>query len=107
MLSKNKYIRILFQILTLRTIAFVANVAATTFIVTQKTFDKYEIPISSSHFPSSTFIDLNNSSDEDVSMLMSFDVNVYGSFLRLVLEVYTMEGMPLNLNQVWAKASKL
>jgi len=40
-------------------------------------------------------------------MLMNFDVNVYGSFSPLVSGVYTMEDMPLNLNQVWARTSKL
>jgi hypothetical protein len=37
--------------------------------VKQETLDKEDIPISSSHFPSSTFIDLNYSSNEDVSLL--------------------------------------
>ncbi len=49
---------------------------------------------------SSTFIDLNNYSSEDVSLPTSFDMNVCGSFLPLVSGLSTLEGMPLNLNQV-------
>jgi hypothetical protein len=40
-------------------------------------------------------------------MLMSSDVNIYGSFPPLVSGVYTMEGMPSNMNQIWVGASKL
>ncbi len=69
--------------------------------------DKEEIPISSSHFPSSTFINLNNCSDEDVSLPMSFDVNVCGSFLPLVSKVSTLEGVLLNLNQVQGWSFKI
>ncbi len=34
----------------------------------------------------STFIDFNNSSNEDVSLPMNFDMNVYGSFCTLGFE---------------------
>jgi hypothetical protein len=60
--------------------------------------NKEDTPISSSHFPSSTFIDLNNSFDEDVYLLVSFDVNVSSSFLALILNVYLAEDVPSNLN---------
>ncbi len=61
---------------------------------------KQKMPISSSHFPSSTFIDLNNSINEDVCLPMSFVVNVYGSFSALVSDVYLVEDVPSNLNQI-------
>jgi hypothetical protein len=68
------------------------------FIVKQEMLDKEDIPISSSHFPSSTFIDINDSFDEDVSLLVSFDMNVFGSFSALILDVYHVEDVPSNLN---------
>jgi hypothetical protein len=43
--------------------------------------------ISSLHFPSSTFIDFNNFSDEDVYLLVSSNANVSGSFLASILDV--------------------
>jgi hypothetical protein len=57
----------------------VANVAFEAFVLNQET------PISSFHFPSSTFIDLGNSSDEDVCLLVSSNVDVFGSFSTLIL----------------------
>jgi len=78
----------------------VANVVPKTFVVKKKTLDKEDTPVSSSHFPSSTFIDLSDSSNEDVSLPVSFDVNVFGSCLALVLDVYIVEDMLSNLNQV-------
>ncbi len=77
-----------------------ANVAPKAFVVKQEVMDKEDIPVSSSHFSSSTFIDLSNSSNEDVCMLMNFDVNISNSFLALILDVYPMEDVPSNLNQV-------
>jgi len=68
------------------------------FIVKQEMLDKEDIPISSSHFPSSTFIDINDSFDEDVSLLVSFDMNVFGSFSALILDVYHVEDVSSNLN---------
>ncbi len=66
----------------------------------QKTLDKEDTPVSSSHFPSSTFIDLNDFSNEDVSLHVSFDMNVFGSFSALILDVYHVEDMPSNLSKV-------
>jgi len=66
--------------------------------VKQEMLDKEDIPISSSHFPSSTFIDINDSFDEDVSLLVSFDMNVFGSFSALILDVYHVEDVSSNLN---------
>ncbi len=68
------------------------------FIVKQETLDKEDILVSSSHFPSSTFIDINDSFDKDVSLLMSFHMNVFGSFPALILDVYHVEDVPSNLN---------
>jgi hypothetical protein len=56
--------------------------------------------VSSLHFPSSTFIDISDSSDEDVSMLVSFDANVFGSFPPSVSDVYIVDDVPSNLNHV-------
>jgi hypothetical protein len=47
---------------------------------------------------SSTFIDFNDYSGEFVSLLMSYDVNVCGSFPLLVSGVYSLEGVLLNVN---------
>jgi hypothetical protein len=66
----------------------------------QEAVDKEDTFVSSSHFPSSNFINLNDSSDEDVSLHVSFDMNVFGSFLALILDVYPIEDMLSNLNQV-------
>jgi hypothetical protein len=65
-------------ILTPRIAAPMVNMAPKAFVVKQK------MPISSLHFPSSTFIDFNHSFDEDVYLHVSFDVNVFGSFSALV-----------------------
>jgi hypothetical protein len=69
--------------------------------------DKEEIPISYYHFPSSTFIDINDCSNDDVSMLVSVDVNVCGSFLPLVSKVSTLEGVLLNFNQVQGRSFEI
>ncbi len=71
-----------------------------------KMSDNEDTPVSSSHFPSSTFIDFNNSSDEDVYPLVSFDVNVSSSFLAPILNVCHVEDMPSNLNQVQGRSFK-
>ncbi len=76
------------------------NVAPTTFIVKQKATNKKDNLISSSHFPSSTFINLNDCSNENISLPVSFDVNVYGSISPLVSGMSTLEGIPSNLDQV-------
>jgi hypothetical protein len=81
-----------------------ANVALEVFIVKQKTLDKENTPVSSSHFPSSTFIDLNDFFDEDVSLHVSFDMNVFGSFPALILDVYHVWDMLSNLNQVYGQS---
>jgi hypothetical protein len=47
----------------------VANVASKAFVVKQDLSDKEDTLVSFFHFFSSTFIDLNNSFDEDVSRL--------------------------------------
>ncbi len=57
--------------------------------------------VPSLHFLSSTFIDFNDFSDADVSLLVSFDVNVFGSFLASILDVYPIKDVPSNLNQVY------
>jgi hypothetical protein len=62
--------------------------------------DKEDTPVSSLHFPSSTFIDFNDSSNEDVYFLVSFDVNVFGSFPTSILDVYPVQDVPSNLNRV-------
>jgi hypothetical protein len=58
----------------------VANVAPKAFVVKQKKLDKENTLISALHLLSSTFIDLSDSANEDVFLLMNFDVNVFGSF---------------------------
>jgi hypothetical protein len=75
-----------------------ANVAFEAFIVKQETLDKEDTPVSSSDFPSSTFIDLRDSFDEDVFLPMNYDMNVFSSFLALVSDMYLVEDMPSNLN---------
>jgi hypothetical protein len=77
-----------------------ANVTPMTFIAKQEAPNKEKILVSSLHFPSSTFIDLSDCFDEDVSLPMSSNMNVYGSFLPLVLGVSTLEGVPSNLGLV-------
>jgi hypothetical protein len=71
-----------------------------TFIVKQKAINKEDNPISSSHFPSSTFINFNDYFNEDVCLPMNFNVNVYGSLSPLVLGMSILKGIPLNLDQV-------
>jgi len=83
-------------ILTPWTIAFVANVAPKAFVVKQKKLDKENTLISALHLLSSTFIDLSDSANEDVFLPMNFDVNVFGSFFTLVLDVYLVEDVPSN-----------
>jgi len=70
------------------------NVVPKAFVV------KQDVLISSSYFPSSTFIDLNNRSNEDVCLLMSSDVNVCSSFSASISDMYPMQDMPSNLNHV-------
>jgi hypothetical protein len=85
----------------------VANVALEAFVVKQEVPDKEDTPVSYFHFPSSTFIDFNNSFDEDVSLPVSFDVNVFGSFLPPVLNVYIVEDLASNLNQVQGQSFEI
>jgi hypothetical protein len=87
-------------ILTPGIAASMVNVAPEAFIVKQETLDKEDTLVSSSHFLSSTFIDFSNFSNKDVSLLVNFDVNVFGSFPLLILDVYIMENVPSNLNQI-------
>ncbi len=68
----------------LGTITYVVNVALAGFIVKQEAPNKEDILVSSLHFPSSTFIDLSDSFDEDVSLLVGYKIYVYGSFPPLV-----------------------
>jgi hypothetical protein len=77
-----------------------ANVVPEAFVVKQEALDKKDTQVSFLHFPSSTFINLNDSSDEDVSLPVNPYMNTFGSFLALVLDVYPMEDVPSNLNQV-------
>jgi hypothetical protein len=63
--------------LTPRTTTFVANVAFKVFIVKQERLNKEDTLVSFSHFLSSTFINLNDSSDKDVCLHVSFDMNVF------------------------------
>jgi hypothetical protein len=65
------------------------------------------VSISSSHFPSSTFIDLNDSFDEDVCLPVSFEENVFGSFLASISNMYLVEDVLSNLNQVQGRSSKI
>ncbi len=69
-----------------------ANVVPKIFVL------KKEKLVSSSHFPSSTFIDLNDSFDEDVCLLVSSNMNVSSSLPALVSDVYPMEDVFSNLN---------
>ncbi len=94
-------------ILIPRTIAYVANVVFEAFIVKQEASDKEDTPISFLHFPSSTFIDFNDSSNEDVSFLMSPYMNTFGSFSALVSDVYPVEDMLSNLNQVQGRSFEI
>jgi hypothetical protein len=80
------------------TTTYVVNVAPMTFIVKHEAPNKEDILVSSLHFPSSTFIDLSNYCDEDVSLHVGYNINVYGLFPSLVLGVSILHGMPLNLN---------
>jgi hypothetical protein len=75
-----------------------ANVALEAFIVKQEALNKEETVISSLDFPSSTFIDLRDSSNKDVFLPVNYDVNVFSSFLAPVSDVYLVEDMSLNLN---------
>jgi len=75
-------------------VASVANVTIEAFVL------KNKMLISSSHFPSSTFIDLNDSFDEDMCLPVSSDMNISSPFLALVSNVYLEEDVPSNLNQV-------
>ncbi len=59
-------------ILTPRVATYVANVAFKASIVTQESSNKEDTPISLSHFASSTFIDFNNSFDEDCLLACKF-----------------------------------
>jgi hypothetical protein len=88
-------------ILTPRIAAPMENVVLEAFIVKQK------VSISSSHFPSSTFIDLNDSFDEDVCLPVSFEENVFGSFLASISNMYLVEDVLSNLNQVQGRSSKI
>ncbi len=93
-------------ILTPGTIVSMANVVPEAFIVKQEASDKEDTQVSFFHFPSSTFINFNNSFDEDVLMPMSPYVNTFGSFLALLLDVYHVEDVPSNLNQVQGRNFK-
>jgi len=68
-------------------ITYVVNVALGAFIVKHETPNKEDIPVSSLHFLSSTFIDLSDYFDENVSLHVGYNVYVYGSFQTLVLGV--------------------
>ncbi len=74
------------------------NVAPEIFIVKQKTINKKDNPILI--FPSSTFINFNDYFNENVSLPMNFNVNVYGSLSPLVLGMSILKGIPSNLDQV-------
>jgi len=76
-----------------------ANVPPEAFVVKQEALDEDNL-VSPSHFPSSTFIDLRDFFVEDVSLLVSSNGNVSSSFPAPVLDVYLLEDMPSNLNQV-------
>jgi hypothetical protein len=84
----------------------VANVALKAFVVKQEVLDKEDTLVSSLHFPSSTFIDLSDSANEGVFLPVSFNVNVFGSFPTLVLDVYLVEDVPSNLNQIKVETVK-
>ncbi len=83
-----------------------ANVALEAFIVKQEAPNKEDTLISSLHFLSSTFIDLSDSINEDVFLPMSSNMNVFGSSLTLVLDVYLVEDVPSNLNQIRVGTTK-
>jgi hypothetical protein len=72
----------------------VANVVIKAFIVKQEALDKDYTLVSSSHFLSLTFIDFNDSSNEDVSLFVSSNMNVFSSFFASILNVYPMEDVP-------------
>jgi hypothetical protein len=69
--------------------------------------DKEDIPVSPLHFPSSTFIDLKDFSDEDVSLLVNSNMNVSNSFPTPILDLYLLEDMPSNLNQVQGQSFEI
>jgi hypothetical protein len=94
-------------ILTPGIAASMANVAPEAFVVKQEALDKEDTLVSSSHFLSSTFIDLSNFYNKDVSLLVSFDVNVFGSFPLLILDVYIMESVLSNLNQIQGQSFEI
>jgi hypothetical protein len=50
----------------------VVNVVLEAFVVKQEVLDKDDTLVSYLHFPSSTYIDLRDSFDEDVSLLVNF-----------------------------------
>ncbi len=68
--------------------------------------DKEDTPVSSSHFRSSTFIDFNDSSDEDVYLFVNSDINVSSSFLAPTSDVYPTEDVPSNLNYIQDQSFK-
>jgi hypothetical protein len=70
------------------------NVVPKAFVV------KQDVSVSSSYFPSSTFIDFNNRSNEDVCLLMSSNVDVCNSFSTSISDMYHVQDMPSNLNHV-------
>jgi len=83
-----------------------ANVAPKAFLVKQEALDKEDFLVSFSHFLSSTFINLNDSFDEDVHLPMNSDMNVYGSFPTSVLDVYLVDVLS-NLNQVQGRSFEI
>jgi hypothetical protein len=83
-----------------------ANVALEAFVVKQEAPNKEDTPVSYLHFPSSTFIDIIDFANEDLFLLVNSDVNVFGSFSTLVLDVYLVEDMLSNLNQVRVGVAK-
>jgi hypothetical protein len=87
-------------ILTRRIATSVANVVPEAFVMKQEVPNNEDIPISSLHFPSSNFIDFSDSFDEDVYLPVSSDINVSSLFLTLVLDVYLVEDVLSNMNQV-------
>ncbi len=93
-------------ILTPWTATSVANVALEAFIMKQEALNKEDTLISSLHFLSSTFIDLSDSINEDVFLPMSSNMNVFGSSLTLVLDVYLVEDVLSNLNQIRVGTTK-
>jgi hypothetical protein len=63
------------------------NVALEAFVVKLEVPKNENILVSSLHFPSSTFIDFSNFSNEDVYLLVSSNANVSSSFLASILDV--------------------